>query len=217
MLAIITYLFILILFGIIICFKGKQLYFPIIMLEAFLTTELISVLSIGFNLKGLLIGTGLGVIMAILARFVYKLGIFMCGVIAGALVGRLITGVLPQALADYSWILIVLVALVGGICAVHWSDLFISISTASNGAVKISTGVCFLAFHFTQLDQFVYADGAFSTITHLSKFLRTDFITQNWLAITVVSVIIFVMGFLFQQHESVNGRRNAHRKTLEDH
>lgn len=213
MLSIVIYLFISILFGAIICFKGKQLYFPIIMVEAFLATELISMFYLGFTVKGLLIGTVLGIIMAVLARFVYKLGIFMCGVIAGALVGSLITGILPQSLVDYSWILVVLVALIGVICAVHWSDLFISISTASNGAVKISTGVCFLAFHFTQLDQFVYADGAFSTITHLSEFLRTDFITQNWLAITVVSVIIFVMGFLSQQHQSVNGGRKSHKKT----
>ena len=79
MTSIIIYLAISMLFGIISCFFGRKLYFPIMMLTVFIAVVSISFSLFDFTAEVVAITCIVGIIAALLAKFIYKLGVFLMG------------------------------------------------------------------------------------------------------------------------------------------
>ena len=203
MAAILLYLFFSILLGCLVCFYGRQFYFPVIMASVFLLSVFIFA-DVYEGSKGLLIGAIVGLILALLVRFVYKVGVFLCGAALGFVVGTVISVFLPAATAEYSWAIIGGAALILGICAVFWCDTFVAIATAACGASVVAPRICFLALNLTQLEDYAY-NSAVTTMDRLQTYIDGTFSIENALAVTILTAALFLIGFLFQQ-------RHAHRR-----
>lgn len=198
MLEMIVYLIFSIVFGAIACFWGRKFYFPIMMLGAFVLSVMFCLGQFGFNWKGAIIGVACGVILALLARFVYKAGLFILGAFGGVMLSMFIINLLPKSMGDIKWVITAICALVLGICAVKWCDVFIMLGTSFQGAAAVASSGCFLLLNIGQLQQFVYADGMFSTLAHLQDYLEHDLMAQNPALLISALFILTALGFLFQ-------------------
>lgn len=180
------------------CFFGKRLYFPILALTVF-PCVLASVVSL-FDLtwKVGLAALAAGTVAALLSVVLYKLGVFMLGGVLGAGLGQLLASLLLVRAEWLHWGLTLLPALVLGLCALRWCGLFIMASTAYQGAVTAVFPLGFLALQFRDLSSFVYADGMFSTVLHLSSYLKGAFAQQYGVPLFVASIILAAAGFLIQ-------------------
>lgn len=153
----------------------------------------------GMTLKGFTIGTIVGLILALLSRLAYKTGAFLMGAIGGFVISTLLCTFMPQFMMDYKKIIVISITLVVAVCAVLWCELFIIISTAANGSYMIASAVCFLILNINRLQQFIYVDGAFSTMTHLDEYLRGEFMSHNSILIITASAVLFIFGFTYQR------------------
>lgn len=201
MIGIVTYLLGSILVGTLICFWGKRLYFPFLAGAVFLIAAAVEIAKGGTDIKSLVIALIVGVLAAILAKFVYRFGAFLIGAVGGAALGLLVSFMLPDAALQYRWILVAVLAIVASLCALRWGDVFIMLSTAYSGAGLIAAPVCFLALKWHSLQTFVYADGAISTMQHLNRYLATGFANRN-LGLLAATLLLTVLGFNYQRERN---------------
>lgn len=206
MLEICIYLTVMMILGAVICFFGKRLYFPVMMLSTFLLSVSFFLEKFGINWKGILLGTAVGIGLALLVRLVYKAGVFILGSFVGALLGLLIGSFLPQSADTAKWIIAAVCMLAVGICAVKWCDLFIMFGTAVQGGSIVSSGLCFLILNARNIQQFVYADGAMSTISHLQDYIGNELLFQNRVLLIGSFILFAVAGFVFQLTQSKKER-----------
>lgn len=198
MIGIIAYLALCIIIGAIVCFYGKRLYFPIIMFSVFITSLAFSIGNFGMTAKGFLIGTAAGIVLALLSRYIYKVGVFLLGAFGGSIIGMLLIGVLPESIGSFKWGILAFFALVFGICAVKWCPLFIILGTALQGGTMIAGGLSFLILNAAKLQQFVYADGVVSTVTHLQDYIANQLVYQTPVLLIGGIALFTLTGFLFQ-------------------
>lgn len=200
MIGIATYLLGSILCGTLICFWGKRLYFPFLAGAVFLVVAAVGVSKAETGIKSLVIALIAGVLAAILAKFIYRFGVFLIGAVGGAALGLMVSFMIPEA-AEERWILVSVLAIAASFCALRWCDGFIMLSTAYSGAGLIAAPVCFLALKWHSLQTFVYADGAISTMQHLRRYLTTGFANRNlWLL--AATLLLTVLGFRYQRERN---------------
>lgn len=198
MVEIIAYIALSIMIGAIVCLYGKRLYFPIIMFSVFISSLAFSIVNFGMTAKGLLIGSAAGIVLALLSRYIYKVGVFLLGAFGGSIIGMLLIGLLPESIGSFKWGILAFCAVVFGICAVKWCTLFIILGTALQGGAMVASGLSFLILNGDKLQQFVYADGAVSTITHLQEYISNQLVYQKP-ALMIAGIAVFTLtGFLFQ-------------------
>lgn len=198
MTGIFLYLLCSLLLGGIICFYGKKLYF--LVLPVFLCLGSVVFFSTRFGSTGKWLGIGLvvGIVLALLARFIYKLGVFMLGAVAGFMIGILITNFLPNSMQNYSWIICIVSSLIIALLSVSWCDVFIMLSTALSGAKIIAGSICFLGVNLTSLTQFFYGDSIIGTMAHLGEYINSDFSSNHSMIIFITTIILFFFGSAFQ-------------------
>lgn len=201
MIGIVTYLLGSVVLGTLICFWGKKLYFPFLMGTVFLLVTAAEVAKGGMNEKSLLLALAAGAAAAILAKAAYRFGAFLVGAAGGATLGLLVSAILPAAALPYRGTIAAAAALITGVCAVRWCDIFLMVSTAYSGAVLIAAPLCFLAMKWNSLPDFVYADGALSTMQHLGQYLANGFAEQNWWLLAA-TLTITIWGFCYQKKKN---------------
>ncbi len=202
MLGIFIYIAACILLGGISCFFGKKLFFPVLTL-----TILICVISYSFSIfevswKVFIVAALIGIIAALLAKALYRLGIFLIGAALGGGLGITLASFLPASMEQYDWVLTLVLAILFGICAEKWCSLFIMIATAYNGAAIIAAPVCFLFMEFSKLSSYVSSDGILSTMTNLNQYISGEFTSQSASYILIGTIIIALIGFVYQYSSS---------------
>jgi len=185
-----------VLVGLLACFYGKKMYYPLLALAAFLCAFMICVAQFGFDTKGLLIALAVGLLAGVLAKVFYKLGVFLVGLLGGAVIGLLLAGVLQ--LSGWMRVLVILVpAVVVGVCALNWCNLFIMLSTAFSGAAAVATSLCMAVLEFGKLGSFAQADGL-TAVQNLSDHMNNVFVPQHALLLLVITAVLGFVGFMYQ-------------------
>lgn len=197
--AIIVYLVIGILIGLLSCFCGRKCYYAILMSSVFIATLSGFITGMGANVKGIVLGCAVGLLLALISKFAYKAGLFLIGALTGLLIGGIISTFLKDDASKYAWILILAIALIVGICTVKWSDFFIILSTSINGASIIATFGCFTLLNISKLPQFIYKDGFLATTENLNAYINQTFTKEHSGTIMIFTAIIAVTGFLVQK------------------
>jgi hypothetical protein len=130
--------------GVVYCFFGYRMFKVILGILGFVSGAYL-VAAIAFNLLGreqavLVISAGLvgGIIGAVLVVAFYFIGIFLLGAWLGSLLGILLTGGGESTVAT---VILLVLAVIGGIVALTLQKLMIVISTALSGAWAIVSGV----------------------------------------------------------------------------
>jgi len=193
-----VYLGVIVLIGALLCFKGRDLFYPIMAVMAFLVGFGAYMAIAGEDTQtNLIIGLIVGLVAALAVRFIFKLCVFFSGLMAGYMVG----GVLATMLS-FSWeyarpLISVGVGLLIALLALKWLDFFISLSTASTGASMIAVPCCFMVMNLNRLGDYVDKD-AVVTITNLDKALSGGFSEHQTLIMLGVTLVLLVTGMIIQ-------------------
>lgn len=196
MLGIYLYLAAIALLGSVSCFFGKRFYFQI--LAATIFTSVIGTALSWFELswKTWMIAVLIAAAVSALALFLYRLGIFLLGGVLGAGIGTLLASLLP--FGQHRWIPVTALALLMGICALKWCDVFIMAATAFHGGGLLVSALCFLCMEFHNMGSFIYADGLLATMANLNQYLNGTFALQNASLLLIGTVIAAAAGFTWQ-------------------
>ena len=171
--------------GLLCCFFGYRTTNLLISLSGFILFGMLAMLLAGFVTEGNLLYMGLGLLVggligALLAYGVYRLGIM----VLGSGVSALIMWHFSSSLPSEQWLLpaIILAALLGGIMSLLLQHVLISLATAILGGLMTVHGVFLL---LSQFEITPFLPDTLGSYSHIALF------TLSWLCLTVV-------GFLFQ-------------------
>lgn len=202
MLGIYLYIAAVALLGLVSCFFGKQFYFQILAATIFTSIIGTALSRAELSWKGWMTTVLIAVVVSALTLFLYRLGLFLLGGVLGAGVGQLLSALLPSAVERYGWVPSAVLALLLGLCALKWRDMFIMAATAFHGGGLLVSALCFLSMEFHNMGSFVYADGLFATMSNLNQYLNGDFALQNTSLLLAGTVITAAIGFIWQYFAS---------------
>lgn len=197
---VLLYLLVNIAVGAIACFFGKKLFYLMLGALVFL-----GVFNMGLSVTdgspvALVLAIALGVIAALLSKYAYKVGVFLMGCVAGAALGFVISILLPAEMADYSMIVIVVLAIVCALGALHWCDLFVRWGMAYSGATFMSSNLLAAIFAFTSLSALAVSDDMLATFDALSSYIAGPFSAAYATPIFVATLVLTVVGAVVQKH-----------------
>lgn len=134
-----------ILIGILFCFFGYRLFKIVLGIAGFIWGALL-VASVVFGLThstlaAVLAGLAGGIVFALLAVFLYYVGVFILGTYLGAAVGIFVLAIF--GVMTPVWVILIL-AILGGVLAVIFQRFMIVLSTAFVGAWAVVFGIFYL-------------------------------------------------------------------------
>ena len=197
MVVLFTYLAFLVVVGALLCFKGRQLFFPMISILAFIMAFGTYLAIAEPGTANVIIGLVIGLVFALLARFIYLVGVFISGAIAGCFIGSGISCFIPSNISYGKEILMVVCAILIGILAVKWVDFFISLSTAAEGASLMALPCCFMVMNLAELSGYAGSD-ALITLSNVNDAMTGKFAEKEALIIVCVTAVLFVIGLIVQ-------------------
>lgn len=195
---VILYLLINIGIGALACFAGKRLFYIALGALVFL-----GVLNIGLSTNdgsavSIVIAVVLGIVAALLSKYVYKAGVFIAGALAGAALGFLIGMLMPQQAGDYLGVVMAVVALPCGLAALRWCDLFVRLGTSYAGATFIGSNLMAAVLAFGQLVEHAVPGDMTATFDALSAYIGGDFTAEFGTAVLVATVVFTIAGLVVQ-------------------
>ena len=198
---VLVYLLVNIAAGALACFFGKRLFYVVLGLLVFLGVFNIALSSTEGSTLSFAIAAVLGVVAALLSKFVYKAGVFLVGFAAGAALGFVATMLLPEEAGDFLGVIMVVAGLLLGLAAYRWSDLAVRLGTAWTGATFVVPNVLAAALAFPALLERVVPGDATGTFDALSAYIGGDFSAAYGTAILVGTLALAVVGAVVQAHQ----------------
>ena len=198
---VLVYLLVNIAAGALACFFGKRLFYVVLGLLVFLGVFNIALSSTEGSTLSFAIAAVLGVVAALLSKFVYKAGVFLVGFAAGAALGFVATMLLPEEAGDFLGVIMVVAGLLLGLAAYRWSDLAVRLGTAWTGATFVVPNVLAAALAFPALLELVVPGDATGTFDALSAYIGGDFSAAYGTAILVGTLALAVVGAVVQAHQ----------------
>ena len=198
---VLVYLLVNIAAGALACFFGKRLFYVVLGLLVFLGVFNIALSSTEGSALSFAIAAVLGVVAALLSKFVYKAGVFLVGFAAGAALGFVVTMLMPEEAGDFLGVIMVVAGLLLGLAAYRWSDLAVRLGTAWTGATFVVPNVLAAALAFPALLELVVPGDATGTFDALSAYIGGDFSAAYGTAILVGTLALAVVGSVVQAHQ----------------
>lgn len=198
---VLVYLLVNIAAGALACFFGKRLFYVVLGLLVFLGVFNIALSSTEGSALSFVIAAVLGVVAALLSKFVYKAGVFLVGFAAGAALGFVATMLLPEEAGDFLGVIVVVAGLLLGLAAYRWSDLAVRLGTAWTGATFVVPNALAAALAFPALLERVVPGDATGTFDALSAYIGGDFSAAYGTAILVGTLALAVVGAVVQAHQ----------------
>lgn len=192
------YLGIIVAVGALLCFKGRDLFYPAMAVLAFFIGFGLSLGLIGSETRtGLIISLIAGLAAALAVGFIFRLCVFISALFAGYMLGGMAASVLSFSW-EYARLLISLgIAVLIAVLALKWLDFFISFSTAATGASMMAVPCCFMVFYLRDLGNFAGRDLAV-TVARLNHALMGTFPQQQTLIMAAVALVLMVIGMVIQ-------------------
>ena len=181
------------------CFFGKRLFYVVLGILVFVGVFNVALSSGDGSPVALVIAAALGVGAALLSRFAYKAGVFLIGAFAGAALGFLITMLLPGEASAYLAVIMIVAAVLVGLAALRWCDLFIRLGTSYAGATLLATnGLAALTAWGALADRAVPGEAA-ATFEALSTYISGPFSEANAQALLIATVVLTIAGVIVQK------------------
>lgn len=191
------YLAVIAVLGLLICFKGRDLFRPAVAIVAFAAVFTIVTGSIGTDENSMITALLAGIIAALLSGFVFKLGVFLIGLLTGIIAGSFLTEFIPVEFANKQILFIIVCALILGFLAVKFLNIMISVCTALTGGVLIAVPCSFLIYNLKELALYQATDPE-TTISNVNKILMGGFMTDHLDVILAASAVLFLVGLIVQ-------------------
>ena len=198
---VIVYLLVNVAVGALACFFGKRLFYLVLGLLVFLGVFNIALTSTDGSTASLVIAAVLGLVAALLSKFVYRAGVFLVGFVAGAALGFVVTALLPAQAAEFLGVIVLVAGLLVGLAAARWSDLAVRVGTAWSGATFVVPNVLAAATAFPELAARAVPGNATATFDALSAHIGGAFSAANGEVILVGTIVLAVAGVVVQAHQ----------------
>lgn len=184
--------------GIAACFFGKRLFYLMLGLLVFLGVFDVALASGSDSPVMLVVAAVLGVLAAVLSKYVYRAGVFLIGFAAGATLGFLAAMLLPSDATAFLWVIVVVAGLLVGLAAARWSDLAVRLGTAWTGAAYATPNLLSAVLAFPELSSLAVPGDAAATYDALSTYIAGDFVSVYGPAVLVGTIALAVAGAVVQ-------------------
>lgn len=198
MLSVIVTLIFLCSVGVLFCFMGKNMFYPLLSMGYLFSGVSICLLMFDSTLVALLSGVVIGTILVLLTKFLYKTSLAISGAGLGIIISYLIISPNVTISEPLNYIIYVTVALSLAILFVVKSNFIIILSTSLTGASLLGIIGVFLFQNITRLSDYIYADGFIVTVSHLTEYLTGSFSTDNDVTLFIVISVVFIIGVITQ-------------------
>lgn len=199
--SVIVYLLINIVVGALACFFGKRLFYVVLGALVFLGVFNVAASATDGSAVSFVIAAVIGVVAALLSKFVYKAGVFLVGFVTGAALGFFVTMLLPEGAADFLAVIMVVAGLLLGLAAAHWSDLAVRLGTAWSGASFVVPNVLAAVLAFDALVDTAVPGDMTASFDALSAYIGGDFSAAYGTPILVGTIALTIVGAVVQAHQ----------------
>ena len=199
--SVIVYLLINIVVGALACFFGKRLFYVALGALVFLGVFNVAASATDGSAVSFVIAAVIGVVAALLSKFVYKAGVFLVGFVTGAALGFFVTMLLPEGATDFLAVIMVVAGLLLGLAAAHWSDLAVRLGTAWSGASFVVPNVLAAALAFDALVATAVPGDMTASFDALSAYIGGDFSAVYGTPILVGTIALTIVGAVVQAHQ----------------
>lgn len=196
---VILYLLVNIAVGALACFAGKRLFYIMLGALVFLGVLNIGLSSTDGSAASIVIAVVLGIVAALLSKYVYKAGVFLVGAVAGAALGFVVGMLMPAEMNAYLGVIMAVAALLVGLVALRWCDLFVRLGTAYAGSTFMVSNVLAAALAFSALAELAVPGDALATFNALSSYIGGDFSTLYATPILVGTIVLTIVGAIVQK------------------
>ncbi len=200
---------IFIVIGLLMCFFGKRMLFPVVAVALFF-----SGMYLGINLfdsgswQGWVAGAIIGVIFALLVKLLYRVLVFGVGLLFGFTLGVYLVGLIGAGAQAYALYIEIALALVVGIVAAIWSNALVIVCSAGAGSGAAALGIIFLVLNISELGSF--AKSSFSdSLSGTVKYMLSDFAAGSVKALLPVAAALFALGLVVQFVVDARHKKNA--------
>lgn len=195
---VVIYLLVNVIVGAAACFFGKKLFYLMLGGLVFLGVFNIALSATDGSVLSYVIGAVLGVLAALLSKYVYKAGVFLVGFLAGAALGFVVTMLLPQDASNFLGVIMVVAGLLLGLAAARWTDLAVRLGTAWSGASFLVPNVLAAVLAFGSLTALAVPGDATGTFGALSSYIGGDFSSAYGTPILVGTIALAIVGSIVQ-------------------
>lgn len=199
--SIILFLAILFILGLFICFFGAKYFRRLMSLFTFIIVGLFmySLLLPMGTLTAAIVAFVVGALAGLLAYFVYVIGVFLAGALAGFAISMIISIALSMISgAWYTLTLVIILSLAGGICAVLWRRFFVILGTSTGGAYSMVTAALFAIFAMPELTT-KFAEGiSQDTLVAFFDYADNTVIAANANVFIVAFLVLALAGLIVQ-------------------
>lgn len=196
---VILYLLVNIAVGALACFAGKRLFYIMLGALVFLGVLNIGLSSTDGSAASIVIAVVLGIVAALLSKYVYKAGVFLVGAVAGAALGFVVGMLMPAEMNAYLGVIMAVAALLVGLAALRWCDLFVRLGTAYTGSTFMVSNVLAAVLAFSALVELAVPGDALATFNALSSYIGGDFSALYATPILIGTIVLTIVGAIVQK------------------
>ena len=196
---VILYLLVNIAVGALACFAGKRLFYIMLGALVFLGVLNIGLSSTDGSAASIVIAVVLGIVAALLSKYVYKAGVFLVGAVAGAALGFVVGMLMPAEMNAYLGVIMAVAALLVGLAALRWCDLFVRLGTAYTGSTFMVSNVLAAVLAFNALAELAVPGDALATFNALSSYIGGDFSALYATPILIGTIVLTIVGAIVQK------------------
>ncbi|MDM8301051.1 hypothetical protein [Collinsella tanakaei] len=196
---VILYLLVNIAVGALACFAGKRLFYIMLGALVFLGVLNIGLSSTDGSAASIVIAVVLGIVAALLSKYVYKAGVFLVGAVAGAALGFVVGMLMPAEMNAYLGVIMAVAALLVGLAALRWCDLFVRLGTAYTGSTFMVSNVLAAVLAFSALVELAVPGDALATFNALSSYIGGEFSALYATPILIGTIVLTIVGAIVQK------------------
>lgn len=196
---VILYLLVNIAVGALACFAGKRLFYIMLGALVFLGVLNIGLSSTDGSAASIVIAVVLGIVAALLSKYVYKAGVFLVGAVAGAALGFVVGMLMPAEMNAYLGVIMAVAALLVGLAALRWCDLFVRLGTAYAGSTFMVSNVLAAVLAFSALAELAVPGDALATFNALSSYIGGEFSALYATPILIGTIVLTIVGAIVQK------------------
>ena len=192
-----AYLAVIVAVGLLICFKGRDLFRPAVAVVSFVAVYMIVSSAVGNDRNGMITAALAGLVAALLTGFVLKLGVFILGILGGVVAGSALQQFVPIDLEHSRILFIAVCAIIFGLIAVKFLNVMISACTALSGAPLVTAPCTFLLLNAKTLHTYV-GHTYDETIRHINEELFGSLQANHGGIVLGAAAVLFLVGFIVQ-------------------
>lgn len=197
MIELFVYLAVLTIVGCILLFKGRDFFKPMVSLTCFITTFNFVIEKMGTKDNNLIIAGLSGLVVAMLAGFVIKCGVFLLGAASGIIIIIMAKPFIPKEYEQFKYVVYGIIVIVVIILFIKSLDILVTITTAVNGGVLVALPNLYMITNYKGLSSDI-GKMPWDTMKNLNHRIFYDMVNDNPMLVTGIVFSVILTGIIVQ-------------------